>query len=80
MNTLIFKIAKKYHEDFEKEYEERKVKVKDYDHITEKHQRYRHQDCNLNLSLSKTIPVVFHSFQNMIHILSFKKLRNMISR
>ena len=31
------------------------------------------------LSLSKKIPAVFNNFQKMIHILSFKKLENIIS-
>ena len=47
-----------------KQYQEGEVEVNDHDHITIKYQRFAHQDCNLNPSLSKKIPVVFHNLQN----------------
>ena len=36
-----------------------KLKVKDHIHIIGKYQGSAHQECNLNLSLTKKIPVVF---------------------
>ena len=77
---------KKDNEDFKnstkccvckKEYEEGEVKVKDHDHITGKCPEYSHQDCNLNLSLSKKKSLLFFIiFKTVIYILSFKKLEN----
>ena len=32
--------------------------------LLKKYQGSAQQDCNLNLSLNKNIPVVFHNFQN----------------
>ena len=63
----------KDHEDFnnstkcwicKKAYDEDEAKVRDLDHVTAKYQRFAHQACNLNLMLSKKIPVVFHNLQN----------------
>ena len=82
-------MTKKARKDFEnstkcwickKENEEGEVKVIDHDHITGKNLEYVHQDCNQNLSLSEKFPVRFHNCKTMIHILSFKKLENMISK
>ena len=58
-------------------YEKGEVKVNDQNHITGKSHGSAHQECKSNLSLTKKIPVVFH---NMIYILSFKKLENIISK
>ena len=41
--------------------EENEAKGKDHDQITEKHQGSVHQECNLNLSLSKIILAIFHN-------------------
>ena len=40
------------------------MKVKDDDHVTGKYRRFARQGCNLNLSLSNKIPVVFQNLQN----------------
>ena len=40
------------------------MKAKDLDHVTGKYWESADQECNLNLSLSKKIPVVFHNLQN----------------
>ena len=47
-----------------RECEEGDEKVKEHDLITEKYRASAQQDCNLNLSLSKKIPVVFQNFEN----------------
>ena len=60
-----------------KTYEEGEVKVKDRDHITGKNE---HQQCNLNLSMSKKFLLCFTIFKTMIHILSFMKLETIISK
>ena len=69
------------HEDFKnsikcwickKAYEEGGVKIKDNDHITGKYWESAHQECNLNLSLSKNIMVVF-LLQNCDSHLIFQK-------
>ena len=69
--TLV--MTKKEQEDFKnsakcwickKTYEEDEVEVKDYNHITGKYQESVHQECNLNLSLGKNVPAVFHNLQN----------------
>ena len=49
---------------FNKPLEENEVKGKDHDQITKKYQGSVHQECNLNLSLSKKILAVFHNLQN----------------
>ena len=48
------------------------MKVKDHDHITGKYQQTMHQECNLNLILTKTSPVVFLNIigKNYLHHLS----------
>ena len=75
-------MTKKDQEDFQssakswickKAYEEDKVKLKDYNHITTKYQESVHQEYNLNLSLSKKIPVVFHNLQNYDSHLIFQE-------
>ena len=76
-------MTEKDHEDFKnstkcwickKVYEEREVKVKDHDHVTRKYQGSAHQECNLNLILSKKIPVVFHNLQNYDSHLVFQEI------
>ena len=63
-----------------KEYEEGEVKVKDLDHITGRYRRSAHQDCKINLSLSKKSLLCFIICKPLIHILYFKKLERMISK
>ena len=43
-------------------FEESGVRVKYHVHITDKYHESTHQDCNVKLSLSETIPVVFYNF------------------
>ena len=52
------------------------MKVKDHDHVTGKYPGSAHQECNLNLSLSKKTQLRFKICKIMSHILSFKKLEN----
>ena len=47
-----------------KPFKEGDVKVKDHDHIDGKYRGPAHQDCNINLSLTINVLVVFHKFQN----------------
>ena len=61
--------------DCKKVYEEGEVKVKDHVHITRKFCGSAHEECYLNLSLSKKILVVFHNFQNYKSHLIFKEVR-----
>ena len=42
-------------------FSEKYVKVRDHCHITGKYRGVAHQSCNLNLRLTKKIPVVFHN-------------------
>ena len=74
-------MATKDHDDFEnytkcwiskKENEEGEVKVQVHDHIDGKYWESSHQDCNLNLSLSQKMPVVFHNLQNYDSYLIFQ--------
>ena len=51
---------------FKKEYEEGEVKVKVHNYITGKYGGSAHQKRNLNLSLAKKIPAVFHNLQKPI--------------
>ena len=52
-----------------------KLKVKDHNHITRKYQGSAHQECNLNLSLTKKIPVLFCNLQNYDSLLIFQEIR-----
>ena len=47
-----------------KPFKEGDVKVKDHDHIDGKYRGPAHQDCNINLSLTINVLVVFHKFQS----------------
>ena len=76
-------MTKKDHKDFnnstkywvcKKANEEGLVKVKDHNHISEKRWGYVHHECNINLSLSLRIPVVFYNFQIYDSDLIFQKI------
>ena len=40
------------------------MKIKNHDHVTGKYRQSENQERNLNLSLSKKMPHVFHNVQN----------------
>ena len=69
---------------YKSSYEKGDVEVTDHDRITGKNSGSAHQKCNLNLnlnlSLDKKSLLCFTIFKTMIHILSFKKLENVISK
>ena len=54
-------------------YEEDEVKVKDHDRTTRKYWGSTHPECNLNLRVSKKIPIVFLSLQNYDSYLIFQE-------
>ena len=58
--------------NLQKGYEE--GEVKEHDHIAKKYQGSAQQNCNLNLTLNKNIPVVFHNFQNYDSHLTFQEI------
>ena len=72
MTKKIIKMRKRL--NLQKGYEEGEVKVKEHDHIAKKYQRSAQQDCDLNLTLNKNIPVVFHNFQNYDSHLTFQEI------
>ena len=39
------------------------VKVRDHCHITGKYRGYGHRDCDINLKLSRKVPLVFHNLK-----------------
>ena len=43
---------------FEKKYDKENVKVKDHCHITGKYKGSAHEECNINLSQTRKIPIV----------------------
>ena len=78
-------ITEKDHDNFEnstkcwickREYEEGEVKVKDHDHITRKYWGSAHNHCNINFSLSRKIPAVFHNLLNYGSHLIFQEIGN----
>ena len=38
-------------------------KVIDHDHITGRYRSFAHSDCNINLELTKKVPVIFHKLK-----------------
>ena len=44
-------------------YSEKDIRVRDHCHITRKYRRSAHQECNLKLSLTDRIPIVFHNLR-----------------
>ena len=72
-------MSEKCHEDFnnstkflvcKRAYEEGEVNIKDHNQITGS----THQECNLNLILSKKIPIVFYNLQNYDSHLIFPEI------
>ena len=70
MTKKIIKMRKR--PNLQKGYEE--GEVKEHHHIAKKYQGSAQQDCNLNLTLNKNIPVVFHNFQNYDSHLTFQEI------
>ena len=56
------------------------MKVEGHDHFTGKYQGSAHQECNLNFSICKKSLLCFMICKTIIHILSFKKLENIVSK
>ena len=74
----------KDHEDFDnpikpefvkKAHELGEVKAKDHKHIIGKYRGYAHQECNINLSLTKKNSFVFHNLQNYDSLLIFQEIK-----
>lgn len=81
MNILLW--PKKNHEDFnnsakcwicKKRYEEGEMKVKNHDQVTGKYRQSENQERNLNLSLGKKMPRVFHNVQDYDWLLLFQEI------
>ena len=51
------------------------MKVKDHIHINGKFRGHSHQECKLNLSLSKKMHVLFHNLPNYDSHLMFQEVR-----
>ena len=49
-------------------------KVRDYCHLTGKFRGGAHWDCNINLKLTKNVPVIFHNFRGYDSHLIFSEL------
>ena len=49
-------------------------KVRDHCHITGKFRGAAHESCNLNLKLTKNVPVIFHNLKNCDSHLIFNEL------
>ena len=57
-----------------KMYKKEDAKEEDHCHITKTYKSFAHVECNINLSLTKKIPVVFQNFQNYDLDLIFQEL------
>ena len=55
-------------------------KVRDYCHITGKYRGSAHWSCNINLKISKKVPVIFHNFTGYDSHLIFKELNKLDCR
>ena len=53
-------------------------KVRDHCHITGKYRGAAHWSCNINLKLSKKIPVVFHNLRGYDRIYLTNCLKNLV--
>ena len=49
-------------------------KVRDHCHVTEKFRGAAHRDCNINLQLTKKVPLIFHNLIGYDSQLVFDKL------
>ena len=49
-------------------------KVRDHCHITSKYRGAAHWSCNINLKISKKVPVIFHNLRGCDSNLIFKEL------
>ena len=54
--------------------EEHEEKVRDYCHVTGKFRGAPHWDCNINLQLTKKVPVIFHNLRAYDSHLIFNEL------
>ena len=68
-SSNIFWICKKLIDDDNK-------KVRDHCHITGKFRGAAHWSCNINLQLTKKVPVIFHNLKGYESPFIFCKLRN----
>ena len=51
-------------------------KVRDHCHVTGKYRRSAHWSCNINLKLTKNVPVIFHNLRGYDNHLIIKTLVN----
>ena len=51
-------------------------KVRDHCHITQKCRVAAHWSCNINLQLTKSVPVIFHNLRGYDNLLIFDELKN----
>ena len=51
-------------------------KVRDHCHITGKYREAEHWKCNINLKISKKLPLIFHNLRGYDSHLIFKELSN----
>ena len=51
-------------------------KGRDHCHVTGKFRGATHWDCNINLQLTKNVPVIFHNLRGYNRHLIFDKLKN----
>ena len=61
---------------FEKLIDHDDEKGRDHCHVTGKFRGATHWDCNINLQLTKNIPVIFHNLRGYNSHLIFDKLKN----